>query len=477
MKKLIIKYPLLILILLAILLRLPLINGSFWMDEAAQALEVIRPLNQQLDIVADFQPPLLHLILHFAQYFSHSEWFLRTIGALIPGIITLIFTFKLAKTINNKKVAILSTALLTTSSFHIYFSQELRPYSLPTMLAMMSMFYLLSYLKNNKRRNLILLTIINGLGLYASYLFPFFILAQFSYVLATLKFNQTKILLTSFLISILSFLPILPLFLQQLEAGGLVRQQLPGWDIVVSVNQLKAVPFVFAKLIFGVLLLDLNLTIVFLTTLLGMSLVGLIYYTIKNHKKASFKFYLCWLIVPLLLAWIISFIVPVIQPKRLLFLLPGIYIFLATLTAQPLTKFFQNGLQKLSVYEKSAVAFITALFLTNLIGIVSYYTNPILQREDWRSLSIQLRQEFPVQETLLVYSFPDEFAPMRWYGLNQPEQFTTFSTGVLYLEDLPDLANRLKIASNYKTIVVFDYLRDLTDPNNKIIKYLHELGF
>ena len=62
-----------LILVFALLLRIPLLNGSFWMDEAAQALEVIRPLSKQFDIIADFQPPLLHLILHFAQYFSHTE--------------------------------------------------------------------------------------------------------------------------------------------------------------------------------------------------------------------------------------------------------------------------------------------------------------------------------------------------------------------------------------------------------------------
>ena len=44
----------------ALLLRLILINSSFWLDEAAQALESIRPLSQQLQIQNDFQPPLYH---------------------------------------------------------------------------------------------------------------------------------------------------------------------------------------------------------------------------------------------------------------------------------------------------------------------------------------------------------------------------------------------------------------------------------
>jgi hypothetical protein len=51
-----------LILLLALILRLPLLNGSFWLDEAAQFLESARPLTEQLHIADDFQPPLMHLL-------------------------------------------------------------------------------------------------------------------------------------------------------------------------------------------------------------------------------------------------------------------------------------------------------------------------------------------------------------------------------------------------------------------------------
>ena len=79
MKNIIKNHTIWLILLLALILRLPFLNGSFWMDEAAQALESARPLSQQLDIIPDFQPPLIHLILHFAMYLGREEWWLRTI--------------------------------------------------------------------------------------------------------------------------------------------------------------------------------------------------------------------------------------------------------------------------------------------------------------------------------------------------------------------------------------------------------------
>jgi len=93
----------------------------FGLDEAAQALESSRPLAEQLNIIPDFQPPLLHLITHAAIQLSRAEWWLRLIGALIPGLITVFTTYKLGKKLFNRSVGILAGILLTTSSFPIFF--------------------------------------------------------------------------------------------------------------------------------------------------------------------------------------------------------------------------------------------------------------------------------------------------------------------------------------------------------------------
>jgi uncharacterized membrane protein len=511
MKKLIDKYPLWIIVILATLLRLPLLNGSFWMDEAAQALEVIRPLNQQLDIIADFQPPLLHYILHFSQHFSHSEWYLRTIGALIPGIITIVYSYKIALKMFSKNVAFVSGLLLATSSFHIFFSQELRPYSLPTALALVSMYYFIKIIHEQSKLessifyklgisnffdlfktkfdnvfsdNLTFLTIFNSLGLYASYLYPFFMLAQIVYTLYIFKLKKLNKLLISFCISILSFIPFLPIFLKQLNEGGNVRNSLPGWDQVVSIPQLKALPLVFGKLIFGLLPLDANPIIAIFTFFIGFfgfivgykflqntSVTKLI--KSKQIENKNLVLLLIWIFIPLITAWIISFIVPVVRPKRLLFLLPALYILISHLSI--------NLKIKKPFFKNISTLFLASLFLLNIYGTASYYINPNLQRENWKSLHTTLHQNFNPKQTLLIYSFPNEFSPMRWYELQHElkgnQTFPIYTTKVLYIEDAPDISNSIKIAANYKNVLVFDYLRDLTDPNKKIEQQLSQLGF
>ncbi len=50
-------HTLILITLLALLLRLPLLTGSFWLDEAAQALESARPFSQQIEFLKLFRQP------------------------------------------------------------------------------------------------------------------------------------------------------------------------------------------------------------------------------------------------------------------------------------------------------------------------------------------------------------------------------------------------------------------------------------
>jgi len=479
-----------LILIFALILRMPLLNGSFWMDEAAQALEVIRPLSQQLDIIADFQPPLLHLILHFAQYFSYSESWLRLIGALIPGLITILFTYKIANQMFGKKTATLAALFLTTSAFHIFYSQELRPYSLATMFALMSMYFYFMFLqkksseeslseeklklkkedRKSKEQNFGLkLSIANLLGLYSSYLFPFLMIGQLFYALGN-NSKQLPKYLKSQLIPILGFLPWLPTFFRQLSAGEMVRSDLPGWDQVVSLTPLKAIPLVVAKFIFGNLDVEPNLFFIIFGALIIIPILILLFSKFKklaHQEKYNLLFILAWLILPLLTSWLVSFYVPVVSAKRLLFLLPAFYILVAYL----INNFLKNTKK---IHFALAITLIIAIFSINLISTISYYTNPLMQRENWKGLYQEVSETYSPASSIFIYSFDNEFAPMKWYNT---KNYPSISTGKLSISKVGDLANTLKRVVEYENVLVFDYLRDLSDPDKKIEKELTNFGF
>lgn len=470
---------LILILILAFGLRLPQLNGSFWLDEAAQALESARPWSQQLQIIPDFQPPLFHLLVHAALILGRSEWWLRLVGALIPGLMTIWATFQISRRLFNQKTAYLTTLLLTTNSLHIFYSQELRPYSLATMWAVLSWLALID-LSQNKAKNLssntiwlnyLLFIISSLLGLFTTYLYPFLFLTQWVYVLCCQRHLIKKMLATSIILGAV-FLSWLPTFLQQLQAGGLVRTGLPGWTQVVSFNQLKSIPLTLGKFIFGVVDLEINW---FYLAIAGLLLSWLIWFSRQIKKQnlillfQKIKLPIIWFLVPIVASWLTSFWIPVIQPKRLLFLLPVFYLIIVGLVdlvkSQDATSFWKNKMLYFPIW---------ILLIINTWSTRQYFTQPRLQRENWRSLYDQITHQYPAATTMVVMSAPEAFAPWEWYNHSQ---YPTLATGTLSVNQLDSLTDTLKPTLDKQYILVFDYLRTLSDPDDQILKTLRSFDF
>jgi uncharacterized membrane protein len=463
-------------IVVALILRLPYLNGSLWLDEAAQALESARPWSQQFQIAEDFQPPLIHVMTFFALQFGRAEWWLRTVSALIPGLITIGITCLIGKKLHRFSTGWWASLLLATNSFHIFFSQELRPYSLPAMWAVLGWWILIELKERAQTTKLIewnslvpwlvMYLAVSAAGLYSSYLFPFLWLAQLVFVAITMRKIWWGVGL-SVVGAIGLFLPWLPFFLEQLQVGGKLREQLPGWESVVSFSQFKSLPLTLGKFVFGVMDLDLTPTLIFMSG--ALVIVGGIagHELIKNrqYKKwlqlgSPMTLFLIWLLVPLVASWLVSFVVPVVQPKRVLFLLPAFYLLLV------------YGAQHLS--RKTAGAVLGIFLILNVFGTGMYYSTAKYQREDWRSLHQEIIQTYPADRSIAIFSFPQAFAPWRWYD---DGTYPTLSTEVLHVREATNLPDHLKTITNYHYVLVFDYLRDLTDPDNKIVQTIESFGY
>ena len=210
------KYGLWIVLVLGIFLRLPYLSESFWLDEAAQAIESSRPFLEQFDIVNDFQPPLYHVIVHLFSYVSTDESWLR-LSSLIPGILTIYLTIKIGEMAHSANVGRLAGLLLATSPFHIFYSQELRPYSLAAFLGILSTYYLLKGLRGgNKYFKYYSVSV--AMGLLSTYVFWTVPLTHLLFVVWKYK-HMSKSFLKYLTISIIPFVLWLPTFYMQLLAG------------------------------------------------------------------------------------------------------------------------------------------------------------------------------------------------------------------------------------------------------------------
>ena len=140
---------------LALFLRLVFLNQSLWLDESIQALALMGRMGPLLTYaLADYQPPLYHLIGYVSTHiFGYSEIAIR-LPSLLSGIFTVYFMVKIGELIGSKKIGLIAGLLAATNPLLIYYSQEGRTYAMTTLFVTASFYYFLELLKQKRRSHI-----------------------------------------------------------------------------------------------------------------------------------------------------------------------------------------------------------------------------------------------------------------------------------------------------------------------------------
>lgn len=448
----------LLILLLACLLRIVNLNQSFWLDEAAQVIESSRPLSQQLDLAADFHPPLFHLILHFWMYLGKSEVWVR-LPSVLFGVGSLILLYKLARVFFGEKESLIASLFLSISPYHIWYSQEARPYMLFVFLSLLSTLMLV-------KKRWILYTVSLVFCLYSLYFSPFLILGHIVYIFFIEKRHYKEFLLSLF-ISFLIFTSWTPHFLRQLEVG--TTGSFSGWSKVVSMTPFKASILTFVKFILGktsfnsLLIYGIILTPIFILFCWSLG---------KMRRRRKDKAILLFFFIPFISSIFTSFFIPIIAPQRLIFLLPFFYLILA----RGINSIHRVGVGIIPPTRcKSAFRLLAILFIcvVSLYGIFDYFLNPYVQREQWRQ-AVSFVEKDASGDDIVLFVFPEPFAPYLWYNKGLVEAWGIAPNFIL--EDR-DLSNLLPDILNREKIYLFQYLTGLTDPEGKSHLFLQSNQF
>jgi uncharacterized membrane protein len=434
------------------------LGAPFWLDESAQVLESSRPLIEQFQIDQDFQPPLLHLYLHFLLIFNQSEFCLRLFSSVLFSLIGLFYFYQLIKDKFNKKVAYLTLFFLSISSFLVYFSQELRQYSLTFGLVMMTW-----YLVDNRKINLTWWTVFSALGLLSSYLYVVVFLSQLFFLILNRKIKPLQ------LIKQLVFLGFLTawwlyFFLRQFRVGQALRGEMIGWDQVVSFSFIKGLSLTFGKFFYGIINLDLNFFFISFSSLILIVFLLGFFQIFKNKNQKDYSLltnFFYWLYLPFLISISINFIIPVLQPKRVVFLMPFLilnffWFCFSLINLNKLTEVFVTNL-------------IICLFFVNFYSLFLYSTDLDYQRENWLKAMTDVENKFGL-ETALISVFKGHFSPLVWY--NKKVALPLVSVQSFSVSDENLGKEFLNEVQTYQKIALIDYLADLTDPARKTKQFL-----
>lgn len=438
-----------LILLLALVLRLINLNQSLWLDEAVQAItakESIPYIFQE--IVGDFHPPLYHFLMHFwVRVFGSSEIALR-MPSVIFGVITVYTSYLIAGEIKKGKFFSLVTAFfLATAPFHVYYSQEVRMYSLVTMFSSLSVLFFLKTLKDDNKLDIVLWLVFSIFAVYSDYYAWLVLLSEGIYLLFSKKTKYIKL----FLIVVLFYLPWLPMFFNQVNTGIMATRVLPEWGKLVNLGFFKALPLTFIKFSLG------RITIFNKAVYAGVAFfVALVYGValVNGARKREVRIVVFWLAFPLIISWLFSLAVPNYQPFRLLLVIPAFYLLLA----------FGIGSFNNKTVRVLLVGFVIAV---NLASISVYYFNSYFHREDWKGVA-----DYVIKENASAI-LPSETSawPLRYYDSQNKIKIAFGGRGIEKVGSKP-----LKIVYSEKVFYI-RYLVPLFDPQEKILSELESSNY
>jgi len=162
-------------------------------------------------LYTDVHPPLYFLIARtFVNWFGDSVKVLRSASAFL-SILTIPAIYWLClELFQSSSVAQVATALFCVSPFQVLYAQEARPYSLFTLVVLLSGASLFWAMRTKRRLPWFVYSASVALGLYSQFFFLFVIFGYLIYVFAVESFRFTKRIQSFLLANLVGFAAFLP---------------------------------------------------------------------------------------------------------------------------------------------------------------------------------------------------------------------------------------------------------------------------
>lgn len=462
------KYFLLVFIIfLGIILRLIGLNKPFGLgyDEAISYTYAIKsfPFGIINNLVnTDVHLPLYFLILNlWIKLFSNSDLVIRMLSVFF-GALTCLLGYFCGRELLNKKVGFVTALLFSINSLAIYYSQEVRFYSLLLMLSTLVLLFLIKSVKDPKKINLIFLIISSILLIYTntlSILFIFIIFLLFSLFIFLTNKDKLK-----FWISLLIYGQILLLpyywLIHQIE----VHRGSSFPDVLFFDNQVifAIIQNLFSPVLVGLYNNPQNYFLNFLKTIsisntifVILPIVLSLIFILRNNFKRPVNIIiittvLSFVSIELIASYANKF---TILSRYTLFVLPFIIILIA------------SGAENF----KNKVISYSILFILVMINLFYLFSSPNsapkMTRIAGQKIPAIILNEFKIgKQDIVIFPIRDNLSD-KYYE----NSFNKLRMLQIFTETYPYEKSQLDVRSYYKSIFISDNLNSFKSYYNKNI--------
>lgn len=414
------KYKMLVVFFLAFLVRTIALDQSLWLDEATTAVSVeshsLASLFTQF-LRYDFHPPLYYLFMKlWTALFGSSEVALR-LPSVLFSLLAGYMVFRIGKHVKNASTGLWASALFLFNPLIVYYSQEARMYMMVTFFLTAALYFFIRLQEKVKRldvRDIVLFNLFCFLSLGTFYGSVFIIFSMLVYAFL----NQRRLFFLLLPGNILALLLLSPLLFVQLQNAASVVSSVSNWRQVLGPASIKNAVLIPLKFSTG--RISMEPKIIFFAVS-GIWTIVTVFYTFLGGVRSRVLLFV--LLGTLLTGFLFSFVTPVLQYFRFVYLVSCMALLIA-FSAGPVAR---------------------AMMVTGfLIYTLLYLFLPQFHREDWRSLVHNLPLKTP------LYMILPSADPVRYYLGKR--------AGRNPLKEVRDLA---VIASPDDTLVVIPYTTDI----------------
>lgn len=162
---------------------------SLWYDETVSVALAQKALPDLIRHTAgDIHPPGYYLLLHGWQALTHPTpafglEFLYAWPSVGGGVIVMVLLFTLGRALTNVRIALLALWLAALNPYHIWYSQEVRMYTVGAALGLLCLWAMLQWWQlpsagaTTRQRWLVVYGVVGAAGLYTLYYFLFTLIA------------------------------------------------------------------------------------------------------------------------------------------------------------------------------------------------------------------------------------------------------------------------------------------------------------
>lgn len=342
---------------------------SIWLDEV-HTMNEANPKNSfgelyNVIMSGEQMPPLFFYILYFLfKIFGYTTFVARMYAAVL-GISSLYAIYILGKELINKQIGLIAALLLCINSFHLYYSQEARPYGFLLLFSMLAFYRLIRYIKIPTRKNAIIYGVFSALMIHSHFFGLFALFAQYFillvFLLASEKQERKQFFINSLFSGIIALLLYIPAITILIKVSAIKEFWIPA-------PTLDVYTLIF-KEFFGnseLLLTMIGLIMLFYFIRLSKEEdFPMKYKTLLDNKMVfSFIVLMSWIVLVILIPLIRSYLsIPMIISRYFIVVLPAIIILISIGIYQ-----FKNRMVKLGFLSLFIV-----FSLTDIIIVKKYY--------------------------------------------------------------------------------------------------------